>query len=104
MRNPAEIENIEELRRRQGIDDDELRQEIERLEVGDTVKLTFLFGRNPPSAETLSVRITSMRGMAFRGKLASKPDAIGLAKLRLGATIVFSAADIHSIPREQAHK
>jgi hypothetical protein len=103
MHKLAEIENIEELRRRQGIDDHELREEIGRLGVGDIVKITFLSGNIPPSAETLSVRVTSIRGLAFRGKLASKPDSVGLSRLRIGAPVAFHAADIHSIPKGQQH-
>jgi hypothetical protein len=98
-RKPARIENIEELRRRSGVDDPELREEIKQLEGGDVVRLTFLSDKDPPSSETLSVRITSRRDMTFRGKLASKPHLVGLSGLRLGIPIVFTASDIHSIPK-----
>lgn len=97
-----EIENIEELRRREGIDDIELRQEIRELRVGDIVKLTFVTG--PSLFETLPVRITSIDGCDYRGKLARGPTSKtskGLAKLREGAMLCFSSAHIHSVPRRQ---
>src|SRR5205823_4193524 len=51
MRNTVAIENIEEMRRREGIDDVGLREEIDGLRVGDFVKLTFLTGTRPPAGE-----------------------------------------------------
>jgi hypothetical protein len=44
MRNPVEIENIEEMRRQEGVEDSELREEIRGLLVGHCVKLTLLAG------------------------------------------------------------
>jgi hypothetical protein len=99
MGNPVQIENIEEMRRREGIDDVELRAEVRGLAVGDIVNLTLLPGTGPFAAETLRVRITSITGSAFRGKLVSKPVSAGLEQLRVGAAIVFSAAHIHSVPK-----
>jgi hypothetical protein len=96
MANTIELENIEEMRRQEGIDDIELRQEIHRLEIGDLVKLTLLASNK--SFETLCVRITRIRGTAFRGKLASKPACAGLC-LQAGAAVSFTAAHIHSIPK-----
>jgi hypothetical protein len=93
------LENIEELRREQGIDDVDLRMEIRTLRVGDFVKLTFLIGT--AAFETLSVRITSIRGSAFRGKLAKRPRASGLAKLPADTPILFTTAHIHSLIRKQ---
>jgi hypothetical protein len=92
-----EIEDIDYLRRRNGIDDEKLREDIRGLHVGDFVKLTFLAGSG--AAETLSVRITSIGDSAFRGKLATAPTASSLAKLHLGSLVVFTAANIHSLPR-----
>ena len=40
MRNLVEIEDIDALRRRVGINDVELREQARRLQVGDHVKLT----------------------------------------------------------------
>jgi predicted xylose isomerase-like sugar epimerase len=94
-----EIENIESMRRQQGIEDVELREEIRALGVGDFVKLTFLVATTPATAETLPVRITSIKGMSFRGKLASKPTAASLSMLHAGSTIVFTRAHIHSVAR-----
>jgi hypothetical protein len=103
MRNPVAIEDIEEMRRREGIDDVELREEIRELQVGDTVKLTFRPSLHTAAGETLLVRITSIRGGAFRGKLASRPVSVGLSQLRVGSPVAFTAAHIHSIKREQPH-
>jgi len=99
MGKPVEIENIEEMRRRLGIDDVVLREDICRLASGDFVKLTFLTRTNPTAGETLRVRITSIRGLAFRGKLADKPARLGRSNLRLGCAVHFTTAHIHSIPK-----
>ena len=100
MRNVVEIEDIEQRRLRAGIDDAELRAEIRGLHVGDFVKLTFLTG--PSSSETLSVRITSISGSAFRGKLADRPVAPALSKLRAGSPVAFTVAHIHSLGKRGA--
>ena len=97
------IENIDELRRRQGIDDVELRRAIHGLQVGDYVKLTFLIGNGSFAGETLLVRITSIRGEALRGKLANTPALAGLSRLRAGSPVVFCSDQIHSIAK-QAHR
>jgi hypothetical protein len=99
MGKPVEIENIEEMRRRLGIDDVVLREDIRRLASGDFVKLTFLTRTNPTAGETLRVRITSIHGLAFRGKLADKPARLGRSLLRLGSAVLFTTAHIHSIPK-----
>jgi hypothetical protein len=99
MRDRVQIENIEEMRRRQGIEDVELHEDIGRLRPGDLVKVTFLTGS--ASFETLSVRITSIRGTAFRGKLASRPLSTELGRLHVGSPIRFCADHIHSIPGGQ---
>jgi hypothetical protein len=46
MRVSIEIENIDELRRCNGIDDIELHEDTGHLQVGDLVFLTFLSGSN----------------------------------------------------------
>ena len=99
MRNLVEIENIDELRRREGIDDVELRKAIRRLRAGDSVKLTFLVGNCSFAGETLLVRITSIRGKTLRGKLANRPAFTGLSRLRVGSSVVFTADQIHSIAK-----
>jgi hypothetical protein len=101
MRFVFEIENIEEARRRQGIQDVDLRDKIGALQVGDTVKLTFMTRTTPFVGETLRVRITSIRGPAFRGKLANQPTALGLSKLKLGFPVAFGTIHIHSIVRRE---
>ena len=93
MPKSVEIENIEELRRREGIVDVELRDEIGGLQIGDFVKVTLLTGARS-CGETVSVRITGIRGNAFRGKVATRPA--GLSKLRIGSFIAFTRAHIHS--------
>ena len=97
MRNPVAIEDIEEMRRREGIEDVALRQAIRQLGAGDFVKMTFVTG--PNSWETLRVRITSIRGSAFRGKLADKPTSSGRSPLAVGAAVAFTTAHIHSLER-----
>jgi hypothetical protein len=94
-----EIEDIQQLRWKQGIEDLELRTEISGLQVGDSVNLTFLTEKGSFAGETLQVRITSIRGSAFRGKLAAKPASIGLSRLRVGSLVRFSATHIHSIAK-----
>jgi hypothetical protein len=93
------IENIEEMRRREGVEDLELADQIRALAVGDTVKLTFLQGGRTFPGEVLSVRITSIKGSKFRGKLVDRPAAAGLAELHAGAAVTFTAANIHSVAR-----
>src|SRR5262249_1522768 len=97
MRDCLEIEDIEAMRLQAGIEDTELRQDIRRLSIGDYVVLTLRCGGNPPS-ETLAVRITAIRGRAFRGKLA-KPLSAGAARRRAGTRIAFGATHIHSLPK-----
>ncbi len=97
MRNPVEIEDIEAMRRREGIEDVELRQAIRQLGIGDFVKVTLV--TSPLSFETLLVRITRVRGSTFRGKLAHKPVSSGLSQLPVGAAIAFTTTHIHSVER-----
>jgi hypothetical protein len=95
MQADIEIENIDELRRREGIDDVELHEDIGRLQVGDCVRLTFLAGAN--LRETLSVRITSISSGQFRGRLSgaiARPELLGL---RPNSMVTFTAGQIHSI-------
>lgn len=99
MGNRVEIENIEEKRRQVGIDDVVLREDIRGLDVGDVVKLTLLTGTPSFAGETVSVRITSIRGPAFRGKLACKPVSPGLSRLEIGSPVSFTASHIHSLAR-----
>lgn len=105
MRKPVEIEDIEEMRRREGIVDVELRKEILELQTGDFVRVTLFAGANSGTGETVFVQITSIRGDGFRGKLTRRPTSAGLSKLRAGLPIVFTKSHIHSIPKGQlAHE
>jgi hypothetical protein len=102
MRNEVEIENIEEMRSQQGIEDLELRKEIGALRIGNCVNLTLLTGKAALAGETVLVRITQIKGRAFRGKLAARPVSTGLANLKVGSRVAFTTAHIHSLPREQS--
>jgi hypothetical protein len=97
MDNPVELENIEQRRCSLGIEDVELREAIRGLRVGDYVKVTILTGAKTSAGETLVVRITRIRGSEFRGKLADGPPSLGLAGLRDGAGLAFTANHIHSL-------
>ncbi len=99
MRHTVVIENIEDMRRRQGIEDVELWKAIRGLRVGDVVRLTFLAATTPPAAETLRVRITRIRGDDFRGKLTDQPLSNGLSELRCGSFVVFTGHHIHSLAK-----
>lgn len=99
VRNAVEIEDIERLRRRAGIEDDELRNEIRLLRIGDTVNLTFLKDAVSGVGETLAVRITFIRSGCFRGNLASEPRTAYLSALQSGSTVIFKTTHIHSIPK-----
>lgn len=98
--NTIEIENIDQMRRQEGIEDVELRKEIRGLAIGDLVKLTLHTAANPAGKETLPVRITQVSGRNFQGELAAKPTVAGLTKLRVGAALSFSATHIHSVAKK----
>jgi hypothetical protein len=105
MRKTVEIEDIDQMRRREGIVDVELRKEILELHIGDFVKVTLLASANSGPSETVFVQITSIRGDAFRGKLTRRPTSAGLSKLPAGRQIAFTKVHIHSIPKGQlAHE
>jgi hypothetical protein len=88
------IEDIEEMRRRAGIDDVELREAVRRLRVGDRVRLTLLAGPERTAGKTLWFRITRVQGSRFRGRLAEGQSLTGM---RPGALLSFTAAHIHSV-------
>lgn len=102
MQYPVELENIEELRLSQDIDDVDLRAEIRALRVGDAVKLTFLNAKKASAGETLRVRIVRIDGRAFYGTLAQKPASHDLPGLVVGDAITFTKDHIHSIPAAAA--
>jgi len=95
MLRSIEIENIDELRQREGIDDIELHEGIGRLQVGDHVRLTFLCGAS--LRETLKVRITRIRAGQFRGRLVGPVARPKLLGLRPDTLVTFTAGHIHSI-------
>jgi hypothetical protein len=91
------LEEIDALRRENGIDDVELRQEIARLLVGDQVRLTFLAGPGLPAPRTLRARITHIGDGGFRGRLVDAPAGRAPGALRRGMAIDFTAGQIHSV-------
>src|SRR5271154_4800373 len=99
MRNLVEIEDIEKLRMENGIDDVELRDAIRGLSAGDIVKVTILCASPASPAETVSVRITRIRGNTFSGTLATRPATAKRLKLRVGEPLVFHPEHIHSIAK-----
>lgn len=101
MPKTIEIENIEQMRLREGIVDFELQDQIRGLQIGDFVKVTLLVAAKSAAGETVLVQITSIRANGFRGKLTRRPVSAGLSKLRAGLLIAFTKAHIHSIPKEQ---
>ena len=99
MKSLIEIENIEGMRRHEGIDDVELREEVRRLRIGDLVHLTFRIGTKSCAGETLLVRITGTKGGAFRGKLSDRPVSADLAKLHVGSLVAFTRDHVHSVAK-----
>lgn len=97
MLNQLEIENIEEMRRQQGIDDVELAEAIRRLKIGDVVNLTFLTKTH--SFETTPVQITQIRGIAFRGKLLRTRS-----RARRDTIVEFTISHIHSVVMPSAKR
>ena len=89
------IENIDEARRREGIDDIVLRNEIVRLKAGDHVRLSV--SSDGRQFEMLSVRITSLKGTVLRGKLLENPRSRGLGELSAGSAVKFAVGQVHSI-------
>jgi hypothetical protein len=102
MEVPVRIEDIEAMRRCQGIDDVELRAAIRGLGVGDAVRLTLLAGDAAAGGETVVVRITAINGRRFRGTLATRPVQKALAGLKTGLDLAFTADCIHSLVRESS--
>ncbi len=102
MRPPVEIENIEELRRLAGIDDAELHDEIRTLRPGDQVRLTFLVDGKAPASATVVVRVVSIRGGIFHGKLETRPAAVNAVGLKINSSVTFNKDQIHSIVRRKS--
>jgi hypothetical protein len=91
------IEDIAGRRRREGIDDADLRADIGRLTIGDLVRLT-LRAEQAAAGETVVVRITQVGSAGFRGALAGQPASKALAALGTGFALAFTADHIHSLP------
>ena len=102
MQYPGENSNDYILQSRQGVANVKLRNMIRDLQIGDTVKLTFLSGNLSFGGEMLLVRITSIAGPEFHGKLTRRPTFIGLSKLRVGACFTFAEDHIFSILEKTA--
>jgi hypothetical protein len=99
MRKAVEVEDIAKMRHEQGIEDVHLWQEIAGLNAGDFVKLTLLTSNR--TSETVTVRITSVSGSAYRGKLIKKPISAALSDLKAGRLLTFTAGQIHSVVRKR---
>jgi len=97
MSKRVEFENIEEMRRRAGIEDVELREAIRGLRVGDYVRITPLTGGHSSPGHTLLARITRIEGDGFRGKLAGRAASPARRGLRVGSAVAFTASHIHSV-------
>jgi hypothetical protein len=97
MRGRVRIENIEELRVHEGIEDEELRKAIKRLRVGDFVKVTLLPTGSSCAGETLLVRLTKIDGDRFVGKLHEEPTLAGLSLVHVGSSLAFQTGHIHSV-------
>jgi hypothetical protein len=99
-----EFENIEEMRRSAGIDDVELRDAIQNLRVGDVVKLTLRTTPESFPGESLLIRITSIKGNVFRGKLAQTKRLSRRARVSAASLLAFTREQIHSIPPRRTGK
>ncbi len=99
MKISIEIEDIREMRRRQGIEDAELLEAIAELRVGDHVRLTLKTGVPLFHGETVLVRVTRIQDGGFLGRLSRNPTAPALERVRAGARVAFTAAHIHSLAK-----
>lgn len=92
-----EIENIECMRLREGINDLELRQDIRGLRIGHCVKLTLVSGDRPLEGETVTVRITVHSRRIVPGQAGKAAGVRCLQGPGGAAPLTFSTAHIHSI-------
>jgi len=97
MRQRIELENIEEMRREAGIDDVELHEAIRGLRAGDSVRLTARVGARAFPGVCLLIRITSIRGNLFRGRVDRKSSSTTLAEVKAGSLLTFTVDHIHSV-------
>jgi hypothetical protein len=103
MSQRIEFENIKEMRREAGIDDVELSEEVRGLRVGDVVRLTACVGTKTFPGDCILVRITSIKGNVFRGKMARKPASSSLAQLKASSLLVFTTDHIHSVASKHSN-
>jgi hypothetical protein len=66
------------------------------------VRLTARVGNQPFPGERLLVRITSVRGNVFRGKLSRGPAAARFPGVKVGSLLTFTADHIHSVASKRA--
>jgi hypothetical protein len=100
MRQALQLQDIEEMRRENGIDDVELRRAIRALRVGNSIRLSLVTSAR--SFETVQVRITSIRGSTFHGKLSQSKTRPRRSNHAPALTVAFTTAHIHSIVREES--
>lgn len=93
------VQNIEEMRQREGIDDVELRREIRAMKIGDCVRLTLLSPHRSAGSETVLVRITRIDGTSLRGALLTRPTTKGLNVLPADLSLSFKREHIHSLQK-----
>lgn len=91
------IEDIDARRREAGIEDVALHHAIADLAIGDEVRITLLSTMAPAVAETVTVRVTSVRADHYRGKLLRRPQRDTFRELAAESPLRFTAAHVHSI-------
>ena len=103
MRGPLQVQDIEEMRRRAGIKDVELRQAIRVLRVG--ARQNYAPGRRAGCRWRDAAGPDHRHpGGASRGKLADRPTSAGLSGLRPGRALAFTGSHIHSVPGMRADR
>jgi len=91
------VQNIEEMRRREGIEDEELRRDIRAMKIGDCVHLTLISNQRPMGSETVVVRVTRIDGSKYEGALLTRPLSKGLNTLPTDLALFFKREHIHSL-------
>ncbi|MBL8796546.1 MAG: hypothetical protein JNM56_21780 [Planctomycetia bacterium] len=97
----VQLQDIEVMRCRAGIDDVALRSAIRSLQVGHLVRGTFMTGPTAFTGETLSVRNTGIDGQAFRGVLSQALAPPELAQPRPCAAVAFTTNRVHSVVKRR---
>lgn len=91
------VQNIEEMRRREGIEDEDLRRDISAIKIGDRVHLTLISSQKPMGSETVVVRVTKIDGSKYEGALLTRPISKGLNTLPTDLALFFKREHIHSL-------